>query len=187
MEIPEKHSKNVEKFKADMTLKQKEMWMWNMRAKMQTCQPLHSRSTMCIHLHVCNLVVCVYVIWQAVVWMCDAETITWKACAAMHVMQLRQTDKTVKQCLQTGRPEQSCVCLHVWIQYLQYSEVYEMIFFYLFAFVKEVWEIETDRDSCELSWAHVDEPECERCSIVFLQIYLMWLTSIKPGTFRATH
>lgn len=68
---------------------------------------------MCIHLHVRKLAVCVYVTWHALVWMCDTETITWKACPAMHVMQLRQTDKTVKQCLQTGRPEHSCVCLHV--------------------------------------------------------------------------
>lgn len=46
--------------------------------------------------------------------------------------------------------------------------------------------METDRDSYELSWAHVHEPECERCSVVLLQVYLMWHTPIKAGTFRAT-
>ncbi len=41
-------------------------------------------------------------------------------------------DNHSTQCLQTDRPEHSCVCLHVWSQYLQYSEVHEMIFMSVF-------------------------------------------------------
>lgn len=57
-------------------------------------------------------------------------------------------------CRQTDRPGHSCVCLYLWIQYLQYSEVHERIFISDCICERGLGNGD-DRDSCELSWAQV--------------------------------
>lgn len=76
--------------------------------------------------------------------------------------------RTVTECLQTDSgPGHSCVCLYVWIQYLQHGELHENIYI-CFAFVKGVWEMETTENA--VSWAGhkfmsksvKDDPTCYR-------------------------
>lgn len=97
----------------------------------------------------------------------------------------KQTRQLHSVCRQTDRPGHSCVCLHVWIQYLQHN-------WYVRVFIsvcicerglrngdgqRQLW---AELGTC--TWARV-----WKMFVPLLQIYLMWLTSIKPGTFRATH
>lgn len=129
--------------------------MWNVRAK--KCSPVsvfHSRGDVCICLWVCQLSVCVLETcgtWHAVVWMCGAKTITWKACAAM---QLKQTDKTVKQCLQTDRQTWAQLCMFCKCEYSIYSTVtYMREYLSVCICERGLRNGDGQRDSYELSWA----------------------------------
>lgn len=82
-------------------------------------------------------------------------------CAAVHLRQLEQTDETVRRCLQTDGQTWAQLCVSVQC----YSEVRVTTF----ASGWGGWggggrEMETDRDSDELSRAHVHKPECETSS-----------------------
>lgn len=55
------------------------------------------------------------------------------------------------------------------------------------AFVNVAQDMETDRKSYELSWAHEHKPECERCSTVVWVTWCSFIHPSKPGSFRAKH
>lgn len=87
-------------------------------------------------------------------------------------------------CRQTDRPGHSC--LQVW-KCSVCSEVHERLLCCL-AFVNVAQDMETDRKSCELSWAHEHKPECERCSIVVCRVtWCSFIHPSKPGSFTAKH
>lgn len=109
-------------------------------------------------------------------WGCGGKTITWNACAAMHAKQLRQTDKTVTRCLQTDRQTWAQLCMFTCVQVILLClNLWQRL---------EKWR--QTENSFELSWAIVHKPECERCSIILVQIYLLGLTSIKTGTLHSS-
>lgn len=90
------------------------------------------------------------------------------------------------QCLQTDRQTWAQLCTFTCVntvfqvQWTTWQNIY-------FCLHLRKREMEMDKDSYELSWAHVHEPECERSSIILQQFYLMWPNSIRRGSFRATH
>lgn len=108
---------------------------------------------------VCEYVSCLCVLetcvtWHAVVWMCGAKTITWKACAVMQIMQLKQTDETVKQCLQTDRQTWAQLCMFCKCEYSIYSTVtYMREYLSVCICERGLRNGDGQRDSYELSWA----------------------------------
>lgn len=92
----------------------------------------------------------------------SVKTVDWKACVAVRVMQTEvktdgkrlQTDGQTWAQLFTGADTMFTV------KYMRENIANSL------AFVNEAWDMETDRDSYELSWAHVHKPESERCFTV---------------------
>lgn len=72
-----------------------------------------------------------------------------------------QTRQLNSVCRQTDTPGHSCVYLHMWMQYLQYSEVQERILTSVFICERGLRNGD-ERDSSDLSLPQVHEPECER-------------------------
>lgn len=74
---------------------------------------------------------------------------------------MNRQDSYNSVCRQTDTPGHSWVYLHMWMQYLQYSEVQERIFTSVFICERGLRNGDK-RDSSDLRLPQVHEPECER-------------------------
>lgn len=112
-----KHSTIVEIIKADMNFKAErnvECGMYVQKCNLVSVFTAGVTRVL-LYLRACQLSVCVRDMCDltcSVVDVCGAKRQSLrKACAAMHIMQLKQTDETVKQCLQTDRQTWAQLCM----------------------------------------------------------------------------
>lgn len=105
---------------------------------------------------------------------------------ARHAVEANRQDSCNSVCRQTDTPGHSCVYLHMWMQYLQYSEVQERIFTPVFICERGLRNGDK-RDSSDLSLPRERQPECERWWAIPNFIKSTWCDSYLSAKKTQTH